>query len=76
MNSETMKRKSLEFKDDLRNTMDKMLGGCTLPQRELFHRLYNYKGEYARDVDGVRDDQMDCAFGQIEKTLAKNLGRQ
>lgn len=55
----------------MRKRMHEML--ATLPEshRNLFRRMYNHKGIHARDVDGVRADQMDWAFQQIERSIAK-----
>jgi hypothetical protein len=68
MNSETMK----DYWAGLRDQMATMLTQCTGPQQDLFRRMYNHQGKYSRDVDGVRDEQMDNAFSQIERTLANN----
>lgn len=68
MNSKTMQ----ENKNSLRDTMYEMLSQCTELQQELFGMMYNPECKHARHVDGVCDDQMDNAFSQIERTMAKN----
>lgn len=68
MNSRTMQEETAKFKSHLRDLMAEMLNRCTEPQKDLFKRMYNSKGKYSRDVDSVRDDQMDHAFYQIENT--------
>lgn len=52
--------------------MHSMLQECTYSQRDLFRRMYNHLGKFARDVDALSDDRLDNAFDQIERTIAKN----
>lgn len=57
---------------NLRNQMNDLLQQCTEAQRDIFRLMYNHEGKHPRDVDGVRPDQIDNAFSQIERTLAGN----
>lgn len=72
MNSQTMKSETDQFYAGLLDQMDEMLSRCTEPQRNLFRLMYNHDGKHTRDVDGVKQAQLDNAFSQIERTLAKN----
>lgn len=67
MSSEVMKTN----RGQLRVCMKKMLAELTDAQRDVFRRMYDPKGRFANPVDGVRDEQMDWAFQQIERTPKK-----
>jgi hypothetical protein len=53
-----------KFKRDLMRTL---LSKLTPAQNEFFLRLY------PNGVEGIRDEKMDNAFDQIERTIKKNM---
>lgn len=68
-----MKSESMNgLEDNLRDKMHQKLSQCTDAQKDLFRRMYNHKGLYLRDVDGIPLERMDWAFQQIERAIAKN----
>lgn len=70
-----MSHSSQTFKETealLRQKMKDMLLQCTPGQRDVFRRMYNHKGTFDDDVDGVTWKQMDWAFKQLEQTLKDN----
>lgn len=68
-----MRSETLTANDDsLRVEMKRMLALCTEHQQFIFGKMYNHKNEHSNHVDGVKSEQMDWAFQQIERTLKEN----
>lgn len=55
----------------LRDKLHEMLQTLPDDHRKTFHLMYNHKNIHDRDVDGVRTDQLDWAFYQVENGIKK-----
>lgn len=67
MTSKTMN----ENQANLRLKMKEMLAKLPPANQRIFGLMYNHKNKFENHVDGVKPEQLDWAFSQIEETMRK-----
>lgn len=57
-----------QIEDYRRQVLADLLAQCTLEQIDLFNRMYG-------SIEDIRDDQIDWAIQQCERTIKENKER-
>ena len=55
--------------------LKELLNKCTEPQQHMFKRMYSHKNlnlSINEVVDNMKEDRIDTAISQCERTVAKN----